>query len=304
VRALHRRRIPEPAAAGVCLFLVAGALVLGIMPLVGPAQQWLEDLPAHLKSADHKLQAIRERISQFSALRSRIAEMATPDEGERPLSVAVQQPDLTHETVILSTTGNTLGMFVVILVLTFFLLTSGDQLINRILSILPTFHEKRQTVELILDIQRGISSYLLTITMINIGLGVAIACALWLMGVPNPAMWGLLTTVFNYVPFLGQGVAGLLISLVALLTFDSVAYALLVPVVFYSIAAVEGNLITPALVGKHLSLNPILVLVALLFWGWLWGIAGAALAVPILAMAKISCDRFECTRSIGTLLGG
>ncbi len=140
--------------------------------------------------------------------------------------------------------------------------------------------------------------------MINVGLGIVVAAALWLMGVPNAGVWGLMTTVFNYVPFVGQGVAGLIVGLVALLSFDSVGYALLVPAVFYTIAAVEGNLITPAMLGKHMSLNPLIVLVALLFWGWIWGIAGAALAIPILAITKISCDRFECTRSIGTLLGG
>jgi predicted PurR-regulated permease PerM len=140
--------------------------------------------------------------------------------------------------------------------------------------------------------------------MINIGLGVVVSVVLWLMGVPNPGIWGLMTTIFNYIPFVGQAVAGAVIGFVALLTFDSIGYAALVPAVFYSIAAIEGNIITPALLGRSMRLNPILVLVSLLCWGWLWGISGAALAVPILAMLKIGCDRFECTRAVGTLLGG
>lgn len=312
VRWMQRRHIPETVGATLCLLVVAATVAIGILPLVGPAREWLGNLPEHLKHADSKLRVIREQMGHFSDLQNKIAGLASGEEAENPaqprrehpVPVVVQHPELTSGTVMLSTTGNTLGMILVVVVLTFFLLVSGDQLINNVLSVLPTFHEKRQTVELILEVQKGISSYLVTITGINVGLGLVVGVALWLLGVPNPAVWGLLTTVFNYVPFVGQGAAGLLIALVALLSFDSLGYALLVPVVFYSIAAIEGNIITPALLGKHMSLSPIIVLVSLLFWGWTWGIAGAALAVPILAIAKLGCDRFECTRSIGTLLGG
>lgn len=304
VRWMQRRRIPEPVGATASLFIVAVCLAVGILPLIGPAREWLDHLPEHLQNAEQKLKVVRDQVGQFTAVRTRLEELAGAEKNDRPLSVTVEQPELTSGTVMLSTTGNMLGMLVVVIVLTFFLLVSGDQLINNFLSILPTFHEKRQTVELILDVQRGISSYLVTITGINIGLGIAISAALWAMGVPNPAVWGLMTAVFNYVPFVGQGVAGLVIGLVALLSFESVGYALLVPVVFYTIAAIEGNLITPALLGKHMSLNPIMVLLSLLFWGWMWGIAGAAIAVPVLAMMKIGFDRFVCTRAAGTLLGG
>lgn len=304
VRWLWRRRIPEAVGAALCLFVVGIALVVGILPLIGPARDWLEHFPEHVRKADQKIKVIRDQLGQFAELQSRLTDLTADDTKARPLPVEVQQPELTSSTFMLSTTGNTLGMLIVVIVLTYFLLISGDQLINNLLSILPSFHEKRQTVELILEVQRGISSYLVTITGINIVLGLVVAIALWLMGVPNPGVWGLMTTMFNYVPFVGQGVAGLIIGLVSLLTFDSVGYALLVPVVFYTIAAIEGNLITPAMLGRHMSLNPIIVLVALLFWGWIWGIAGAALAVPIVAIAKISCDRFECTRPIGTLIGG
>ncbi len=304
VRWLQRRRIPESAGAALCLIVVGAAIVVGILPLIGPARQWLEHLPEHLRNADRKLKVIREQVGQLSEIRTRLEDLTAGNDKGRPMTVAVQQPELTNSTMMLSTTGNTLGMLLVVIVLTYFLLTSGDQLINRVLSILPTFHEKRQAVELIHEVQRGISSYLVTITVINIGLGIVVAAALWCLGVPNPGVWGLMTAIFNYVPFVGQGVTGLLIGLASLLSFDSVSYALFVPVVFYFIAAIEGNLITPALVGRHMSLNPIIVLVSLLFWGWMWGIAGAALAVPILAMTKISCDRFDGTRSIGVLLGG
>jgi predicted PurR-regulated permease PerM len=251
------------------------------------------------------LHFVQEHLGQLGKVRTQIAELAAGGEAEeQPVTVRVKEPELTSSAVVLSTTGNMVGMWLVVVVLSYFLLTAGDSLINNVLTILPTFREKRLTVELIKEIERGISSYLVTITLINLGLGCLVGVVLWMLGVPNPAVWGLMTTVFNYVPFVGQAIAGLVIGIVALLSFDSVGYALLVPVIFYAIAAVEGNVVTPMLLGRNMSLNPILVLTFLVCWGWMWGIAGAALAVPILAMLKIGCDHFESTRPVGTLLGG
>lgn len=306
VRWMYRRHIPETVGAIVCLLFLVVVLAAVVVPLLGPAQTWTEQLPQHLEQVVEKLKGLKDRFSQLLKVRSQIAEFAAsgePDENA-PVAVTLQEPDLTSGAGVLSSTGNMLGMWLIIIVLTFFLLIAGDQLINNVLMILPTFREKRQTVEMIKELERGVSAYLLTVTMINVGLGIVVTVVLWLMGVPNAPVWGLMTTVFNYVPFIGQGVAGLVIGLVALLSFDSIGYALLVPVVFYSIAAVEGNVITPALLGRRMSLNPIMVLLFLIGWGWMWGIAGAFLAVPILAIIKLGCDRFESTRPVGTLLGG
>lgn len=306
VRWMSRRlHIPESVGGAICLASLLIVMAAGILPLISPAREWLDHLPQHMERASEKLHVIRDQVVQLGKMRTQIAEMAAGGETEEhPTPVTIKEPDLASSAVVLSTTGNMVGTWLVIIVLTYFLLTSGDALLNNILTILPTFSEKRRTVELVKEIERGVSSYLITITIINVGLGIVVALALWLMGVPNPAVWGLMTTVFNYVPFVGQGIAGLIIGFIALLTFDSFGYALLVPAVFYSIAAVEGNLITPAMLGRNMRLNPILVLVFLVWWGWMWGIAGAALAVPILAMLKIGSDRFESTKALATLLGG
>ena len=304
VRWMARRHIPESVGAIVCLLAVVILMLAIVLPVLNPARAWVDSLPKHVNQVSDKLKSAKQYISQFTKVRTQIEDLAAGQETTSPVKVTVQEPELTSSAFVLSTTGNMLGMWLVVIVLTSFLLISGDTLLNNLLTILPTIHEKRQAVELIKEIERGISSYLVTITMINLGLGTAIAMMLWLMGVPNPIAWGLMTAVLNYIPFVGQGIAGVIIGFVALLNFDSIGYALLVPVAFYSIAAVEGNVITPALLGHNMSLNPILVLISLLCWGWLWGITGAALAVPLLAMFKIGCDRFECTKPVGKLLGG
>lgn len=305
VRWLSRRHVPESLGAAVCLASVIVVMAAGILPLLEPARKWLDHFPEHMERASEKLEIVKDRLVQLGKVRSQIAELAiASDKSEQPVAVRVKEPDLTGSAVVLSATGNMVGMWLVVIVLSFFLLTSGDVLINNVLMILPTIREKRRTVELIKEIERGISSYLLTITMINFGLGCVTGIVLWLLGVPNPAVWGLMATVFNYIPFVGPGMAGLAIGIVALLSFDSFGYALLAPLLFYVIAAVEGNVVTPLLLGRNMSLNPVLVLAFLVCWGWMWGIAGAALAVPILAMLKIGCDHFESTRPVGTLLGG
>jgi predicted PurR-regulated permease PerM len=121
---------------------------------------------------------------------------------------------------------------------------------------------------------------------------------------PNPALWGAMCCVLNFIPYVGAMAGTMVVFLVAVLTFDSLGYACLVPAVYFAITAVEGNLITPALLGRSMSLNPVMVFLFLVFWGWIWGIGGALLAVPLLAMLKIGFDQFERTRPVGTLLGG
>jgi predicted PurR-regulated permease PerM len=296
VRWLCRRRVPEFVGAFLCLAAAVIIIAAGIVPLINPAQEWVNDLPKNLSLARDKLHVVREHAAQWGRFRSQIAELATTgDEEPLPVPVTVREPEMTSNAEVLSMTGGVIGMWLVIVVLTYFLLISGDSLLNSVLSMLPTFREKRRTVELIKEVERSVSSYLATVTVINIGLGIVVGLTLWVMGVPNPAVWGLMTTVFNYVPFIGQGVAGLVIGLVSLLHFDSFGYALLAPVAFYCIAAVEGNLITPSLIGRHMSLNPALVLISLIGWGWMWGISGAALAIPILAVLKIGCAHFGMT---------
>ena len=304
VRWMARKRVPELAGAVLCLSFLAGSVAVAILPMIAPTRAWVADLPKNMDRVGEKLKFLKTPMNQLKELQARLSEFSAEDQGARLFKVVVQQPELTSGSVFLSATGNMLGNAFVVVVLTFFLLTTGDDLLNNVLTILPTFREKRIAVELVSEVQRGVSSYLVTITVINVALGIVIGLTMWLLGMPTPALWGLMVTIFNYIPFVGQAVAGLVLGIAALLSFDSVSFAILVLAVFYAIVMVEGHIITPAILGRHMSLNPIIVILFLIFGGWMWGITGAALAVPILAIMKIACDRFEFTRTIGTLLGG
>ncbi|MCC7424830.1 MAG: AI-2E family transporter [Planctomycetaceae bacterium] len=303
VRWLSRRRIPESVGATLCLVSLIVVVAFSVFQLIGPAQKWITTLPDQMQTIGTKLKGVTTHFSQITEAKAKIEEIAA-GEDSHPLEVQVQQPTLTSNAVLLSTTGSMLASIGLVIVLTYFLLTSGDSLINNVLTTMPTFREKRQVVELIQNVQRGVSSYLFAMAMINVALGICVALAMWALGLPNPALWGLMITFLNFVPYIGSACTGVTIGLVALLTFDSVAYAALAPLVFFTITTIEGQIITPALLGRHMSLNPIMVFLFLTFWGWMWGVGGAVIAVPILAVTRIACDQFERTRPLGTMLSG
>jgi predicted PurR-regulated permease PerM len=196
------------------------------------------------------------------------------------------------------------GMIGIALIVGFFLLLEGDTLLNNILNITPRWTDKKNTVQLVYKLEDGVSKYLLTVSLINIALGVAVAIAMWLLGVPNAMLWGVLATLLNFIPFLGALLGVVIIFLVSVFSFDSLGYALVPPSVFLILTTIEGNFITPSLVGRSVSVNSVAVLLSLILWGWLWGIGGAFVGVPLLIIFKLICDQFERTAPIGALLSG
>jgi predicted PurR-regulated permease PerM len=340
VRQLKRRGMPVPLASATVITLVIAVFLTGVTYLVGPAKDWIDNAPQDLKTVSQRLSPIWSQWKQIQETSEELenlgettskAEAPPPVEDgvadgiagrphdqvdvaattlqgterrSEPVEVEVRQPRLESNLIILSSAGSFLTEAVVALVLTFFLLTSSDVLINNVLRMLPTMRDKRKIVELVYNVEQGISSYLLTVTCINIGLGFVEAVAMWLLGMPNPALWGAVCCVLNFIPYLGAMIGSIIVFLVAVLTFDKLGYAALVPIVYFAINAIEGNVVTPAILGKSMQLNPVIVFLFLTFWGWMWGIPGAILAVPILAVLKIGFDQFERTRPIATLLTG
>lgn len=203
---------------------------------------------------------------------------------------------------VLSATSTFLAGGVICFVLLYFLLAAGDDVINNVLHILPNFREKRGVVELIYAAEEGMSRYLLTVTIVNVCLGVVEALLLMLLGVENAALWGVMACAFNFIPYVGAIAGTAVIALVSFLQFDTLGYALLPPVLYWSVTAIEGNFVTPTVLGKQISLNPIMVFLSLAFWGWIWGVGGALIAVPLLAMTKIVCDQFKPLQPVAKLL--
>ncbi len=229
-----------------------------------------------------------------------IEKLATPDTTQAKPAIEVkkhpiadtlyvQMPELIASTILL-------------LVLLYFLLASDGVFLMKAIKIMPTLSDKKRAVSIAHEIEAHISRYLLTITLINVGLGLAVGITVGLLGLRNPVMWGAMVTVLNFVPYLGALTGIICMTLGAVLSFDSFSYALVFPGAYLILAILEGNFITPWVMGRSLTLNPVVVLLSLTFWGWMWGIAGVILAVPILAAFKIFCAHLEPLEPVAEFL--
>ena len=195
------------------------------------------------------------------------------------------------------------GFFTTILFL-LFLLVSGDTFLRRLVEIMPSFSNKRQAVDISQQIESDISAYLVTITLMSAAVGIATAMVMWLTGVGDPILWGAVAFLLNFVPILGPILGVVIFLLAGLLTNDTLWQALLPAGLYLGIHLIEGETITPMLLAKRFTLNPVLVIISLVFWFWMWGAPGAILSVPMLAITKIICDRIRPLAAFGHFLEG
>jgi predicted PurR-regulated permease PerM len=186
----------------------------------------------------------------------------------------------------------------------FFVLVSGDLFLRRLVEILPGFKEKRQVVDISQQIEGDISVFLATITMMNLAVGTVTGIVMWLCGLGSPLLWGTIAFLLNFVPILGPTVGVVLFLVMGLVTIDPLWAAFLPAALYLVIHIVEGEAVTPMLLAARFIVNPVLVVLGVIFWYWMWGVPGAVLATPMLAIAKIICDRIEGLQPIGHFIGG
>jgi predicted PurR-regulated permease PerM len=199
-------------------------------------------------------------------------------------------------------TGSFLAGMGEAVVLLYLLLASGDLFLQKLVHVMPTLGDKKRAVDISHEIQQNISNYLFTVSLINIGLGVIVSGGLYFLGVPNAAMWGMLVACLNFVPYFGPLAGIVLLGAVGLLTFDTWLQALLPPAWYLVLHLMESNFVTPQLMGRRFTLNPVVIFASLMFWTWLWGMPGALLSVPILVSVKVVCDRVPAMSSVSELL--
>jgi predicted PurR-regulated permease PerM len=302
VRLLGRMHLPRAVGALLSVLLVIGALAGLVAALSVPAATWAERLPegiprlaAHLQVMKGPVEALQKVIQQAEQVAD-----APPGQG----SIVSVRRDLGLTGALFAGTRSVLdGLFTTVLVL-YFLLVAGNIFLLRIVEILPTFSNKRQAVDISQQIQEDISAYLVTITAMNAAVGVATAAAMYLCGLGDPLLWGATAFLLNFIPILGPLFGVGIFVLVGMLSFDSLWWALLPPVLYFGIHLVEGETLTPMLLARRFTLNPVLIILSLVFWFWMWGMLGAILAVPMLAILKIVCDRLRPLKALGHFLEG
>jgi predicted PurR-regulated permease PerM len=301
VRALERWRVPVPLAASLIMGFVAVIFALSVYLLSGTVMALVDQAPRLGMELRWKLREILAQIAVLQDMMSNLGLAAITGEGEAPSEVVVGQPALlgTAATSV-AAVGSSLG---VAFVLALFLLASGDFYHRRIVEAAPRLTDKKRALVIVRDVERQISRYLAAITVINAGLGFAVGLAMWVLGMPNPILWGVGAFLLNYLPFLGA-VAGVLMTLaVAIITFDTLSQAIFVAGVYLVLSAIEGQFVTPLLVGRRLAINVVAVILTLILWVWLWGLAGGLLAVPFLVVIKVIADHVPSLHDFGRFLG-
>jgi predicted PurR-regulated permease PerM len=303
LRRMRWLRLPDLASALVLVGGVALVFVLGVLLLAGQAQHWLAEAPATIQKVSRMLPAKLGPLADLAKTSDAVEKMAdSGSQQDKPLAVRVQSQDVAL--AIVGVSSQFVGSAVIVFVLAYFLLAFSDTLLRQATSSRSSFNQKRDVVELIRSVESGISRYLATITLINVGLGIATGLMVWALGIRNPVLWGVMAATLNYVPHVGAFLCMLVLFLVGAVTHESISYGLLCAGLFMALTSVESYFITPFILSKSLQLSPLAVILAILLGGWLWGISGGLMAAPLLTIVKIICDQFESLRVWSNVLAG
>jgi len=278
-----------------------GGISLGVYRLASPARDWMVKLLETARQVERKLRDVKQSVREVTKATQEVDKLTALESGEKTQKVEVRKPTF-GETLLAPTQDFIVGAGMVV-VLLFFLLASGDLFLRKLVNLLPNFTEKKTAVDIARQIEYSVSIYLFSITAINAFFGSAIGIAMYFLGMPNPLLWGAMAGLLHFIPFLGSLVGISIVTLVAAITFNEVIPILLVPASYLGLNLLEEYVVLPLVMGRRLMLSPVIVLLWIFFWAWLWGVAGALIAVPLLAIFKIICDRFEPLNSLGEFIG-
>lgn len=299
IRALARAKIGPPIGAALILLGLIALLAYGVSFLATPVAGWIQKAPFGLQQLQQKMIPVKESIAQVTEASGEIEKLTSADPDTKA-AVEVKRHSITD---ILYVRGpEFIASTTLLFILLYFLLANDGVFLTKVIKMMPTLADKKRAVSIANDIESHVSRYLFTVTIINASLGLAVGTAVGMLGLRNPIMWGVMVAVLNFVPYLGALTGIICITVGAVLSFDSFGYALLFPATYLFIATIEGNFITPWVLGRSLTLNPVIILLSLTFWGWMWGIAGIILAVPILAAFKIFCAHIKAMEPVAEFL--
>ena len=299
VSLLEGLKLPRPLSAAVAIAMLVGVLGGGVYGLSGPAQQWLEKLPQSGGKIDEMLRSIKKPFAQIEQATEHLAAATDQRNATAPQMVQLAPRGLTER--LAGGTAEFAAAVSVIFILVFFLLSSGDTFLRKLVSVIPTFADKKRTVETIRSIESDISFYLVMLLLINTGLGLGVALITVLLGIPDPLLWGALTVILSFAPYVGEMAIAATLLVISMVTFDTLGKALIAPAAYIILMSCV-HLTAPVIVKRRLLLNPVAVFIAIIFLGWIWGIPGALLAVPLLASCKIICERIEHLNAIAAFL--
>jgi predicted PurR-regulated permease PerM len=298
------RRLRLPSAVGALILIVSlfGTIATIAFTISGPASGWVEKAPQVLPALKQKLVLFRQPIDYVQGAFKELEQATTSAQNANVPTIAVKEAPAVASKLAWVTVTVLARLFTTMIVL-FFLLAAGERLMKGLIEVLPRLSDKRQALDIAAETQHQIGSYLITITLMNAAVGTITGLGMWACGLGDPILWGSVAFLLNFVPILGPLTGVGVFLLAGIVALDWPWFALLPAALYLSIHIAEGEIITPMLLANRFSLNPVLVIVSLFFWHALWGVPGALLAVPLLAMFKIVCDRVDPLRPAGHIIG-
>lgn len=299
IRSLKQLGVNEGLSAALVVIALLESATFAVLVLAEPASEWIQKSPILLQEIERKLFPLKKAVKEVEEVVEEVGELTKREPKKQAVEIK-QGPHL--KDMLFTGAWGLVSSLVLIFFLLYFFLAFGDSFLHKLIKVMPTWTQKRQTLEVVYEIQAKMSRYLLTITLINAGLGVFVGTAMYFMGMPNALLWGVLGGLLNFIPYLGPLVTLAILTGAAILSFGELNHIVLIPAVFLLIATLEGQLITPLLLGRSLALNPVIIFLGITFWIWFWGIPGAFIAVPMLIITKIICDHVPSLAPVSEFL--
>ena len=297
-RWLERRGVPP----GISALAIVALLLVGLVAVVGglaaPVTGWIDEAPRFAREVEFKLRTLAGAAQAVMEAKEQVDAMTAGDDAATEVVVRDQDALVS----VAFGTPLIVAQAAFVLVLLFLVLASGDMFYEKVVHVLPTFQDKKRAMRIAHDIERKLSQYLFTITVINAGLGVSIGIAMALIGMPYPVVFGILGFALNFVPYLGAVAGVILAILVGLVTFDTAGWTLVTGAIYLTLTSFEGQFVTPYFVGRRLRMNVVVVFLAVAFWAWLWSVMGMLLAVPLLVTVRAFCEHVPILQPLGDFL--
>ena len=284
VNALARRRVPRLLGATIVMVSLTATVALALNATWRPARTWLDTAPTTMRLLELKLRPVTRFLAKVESVSEQAGRVASPAGGtaDAPRAPA----PVAHDKSTMQNTQEWLIATVSMLIITFFLLAGGPSILVRLGAAWSGGPTGTRLLQLATTISENLGRYFATVTLSNLLLGVATMATMYWLGMPNALLWGGVAFLLNYIPYAGSAVTLTLLTVVAMVSFDGLGKAIAVAATYLTLTTIEGQLVQPVLVGRRLDVHPLVVLLSLWFGGWLWGIAGVALAMPLVVSAK------------------
>ena len=294
--------IPAPVGSAVALAITVGVLVLIVFMLSAPATEWASNVPTHVQKLKRKIREIQIPFEPVKEASEEVEKLADEvgENVDNAMDVRIKPPTVLGSA--LSNAPRILATFVATVFFLYFLLAAGSRLTSKLVRLSPYSVDQQRLTELARSIQQNVSRYLLTVSLINVSLGVVTGLWLWWLGIENPALWGLIVAVMNFAPYVGAVLSAILIAIVSLLQFENLISPLMAVGGYVVFSTLEGQMITPIVLGRRLALSHYVLFTGIICFGWLWGILGALMAVPMMVTAKIVCENIPELRWLAVLI--